>query len=63
MLARATFENRQPIVQKRTKYKTVEQAKSRYSLGVSLLPRELQFIPADLLHGSPSLGKLVYYLS
>ncbi|KAK0392872.1 hypothetical protein NLU13_2366 [Sarocladium strictum] len=32
-LARATLENRQPIVQKRTKYKTVEQAKSRYSLG------------------------------
>lgn len=35
-VARGAFaDTRQPIVQKRTKYKTVEQAKSRYNLGVS----------------------------
>lgn len=38
-VARA-IESRQPIVQKRTKYKTVEQAKSRYSLGVSTHMRQ-----------------------
>ncbi|KAF5691574.1 SCO1 precursor [Fusarium circinatum] len=32
-LPRATIQSRQPITQRRTKYKTIEQAKSRYSNG------------------------------
>ena len=31
---RTPMQSRQPIVQRRTKFKTIEQAKSRYSTGV-----------------------------
>jgi hypothetical protein len=34
VVPRSNMQSRQPIVQRRTKYKTVEQAKSRYSRGV-----------------------------
>lgn len=34
VLPRSPVQSRQPITQKRTKYKTIEQAKSRYSTGV-----------------------------
>lgn len=34
VVPRSTLQSRQPIVQRRTKYKTVEQAKARYSRGV-----------------------------
>jgi protein SCO1/2 len=38
---RAPMQSRQPIVQRRTKYKTIEQAKSRYSTGVCDRPYEI----------------------
>ncbi|KAJ4857021.1 SCO1/SenC domain-containing protein [Trichoderma breve] len=53
VLPRSPVQSRQPITQKRTKYKTIEQAKSRYSTGPFSLKAAILFVA--------TCGGLVWY--